>query len=944
MGSALCCFIALLLALRLPPSSAATSVVTSGADLARAMSNSNIDTALLPVDLALREDDWDGISVPVVVDRNFTVQGIAQREAIIDFGFVRQKFRMGNGTVLTLRRILGVNFRSGSFVQTPGLDLMLPMPTGERAVLRLDQGAVLMRACFPPGVLVQAAQVLTLRPEELPGTNTIVPEPLPPGCVNDTAAPPLDRCYAYSGTYKDIGSYGYDIGQSGSPVRNGYLLHCTDLALLCSSVYDDQCIEKYGPLGCVLYTQSLSPPPPPSPPPNSGPGGSPFAPGGGGGGGGSGVGSGGGGAGAGAPPGSGNAPSPSGAALAAGVGGGVGGRSEVAVKVIRADGGGNVGGAAAAFDGDVDQWEAGPGVPQRPPSAAGVAAGEAASPSGSQHRALPRWRQQLLQLQRLRKHHPAGLPPPPPSAAAALAAPPLTAELRSHHVAKLRGLQPGQKPELHPQQQQQQQEQQQQQRQPQQTNGDPPQAGPSGRILTAAVEGAKCGAGTPEDQASSQHLGPEGTGGGGRAAGPGRDAGAGPEIGPVGSGTSASGAGPPSDPVAAAKAGTAGMADPDRRPASSPVVPRPPSAAEVNVVKRQTKLFASEVAVLGRCDHPNVVRLLAACLTPPRLCLVMERCETSLERLIYGDRGGGGRGEGGAGGGAAAAAAGGGVAGAGGGNSSEGAGAGAGATDGGAGGPSCRVLIPLEKLLHIAIQICQGLEYLHPTIVHRDLKPANVLINGADTDRPVAKLADMYSLGVLLWAMLTGQQPWKGHTVVAVAYKVAVLGERLPLDHLPEGRCPPKLRRLIRQCWETDPRRRPAAAEAAKELHLLRESLTTANRPIPRLWSSAASAPSQGPDSAAAGTSGSSVLAAGGGGGGCGSAVATHGGSVGNFSATGFSEEGGDANGAAAGRAAGAATGGGAAEAGGTARPMPVPGLGLPGGAVSTAKPAPPVP
>ncbi|KXZ52418.1 hypothetical protein GPECTOR_9g462 [Gonium pectorale] len=69
--------------------------------------------------------------------------------------------------------------------------------------------------------------------------------------------------------------------------------------------------------------------------------------------------------------------------------------------------------------------------------------------------------------------------------------------------------------------------------------------------------------------------------------------------------------------------------------------------------------------------------------------------------------------------------------------------------------------MPLQKLLRIATQICQGLEYLHPTIVHRDLKPANVLINGADTDKPVVKLGDMYSLGVLLWVMLTGQQPWE---------------------------------------------------------------------------------------------------------------------------------------------------------------------------------------
>ncbi|KXZ47201.1 hypothetical protein GPECTOR_37g207 [Gonium pectorale] len=247
--------------------------------------------------------------------------------------------------------------------------------------------------------------------------------------------------------------------------------------------------------------------------------------------------------------------------------------------------------------------------------------------------------------------------------------------------------------------------------------------------------------------------------------------------------------------------------------------PNPQAAAMERAGARQLRLFAAEVAVLGRCDHPNVVRLLAACLTPPRLCLVMERCETSLERLVFGA--------------------------------------------GGAGGVA---LLPLPTLLHIAIQICQGLEYLHPTIVHRDLKPANVLINGADTDRPVAKLADfglarisaitlatrhpdagtvecydinnyvvthhadMYALGVLLWAMLTGQQPWKDHTVAAVAYKVASLGERLPLDHLPDRRCPPQLRRLIRQCWEADPLRRPAAAEAVKELFLVHRELLAAAR------------------------------------------------------------------------------------------------------------------
>ncbi len=40
--------------------------------------------------------------------------------------------------------------------------------------------------------------------------------------------------------------------------------------------------------------------------------------------------------------------------------------------------------------------------------------------------------------------------------------------------------------------------------------------------------------------------------------------------------------------------------------------------------------------ILSRVQHPNVVRLLAACVTPPRQCLVMELMDTSLENLLYG--------------------------------------------------------------------------------------------------------------------------------------------------------------------------------------------------------------------------------------------------------------------------------------------------------------------
>ncbi|GLI70262.1 hypothetical protein VaNZ11_015111 [Volvox africanus] len=230
-----------------------------------------------------------------------------------------------------------------------------------------------------------------------------------------------------------------------------------------------------------------------------------------------------------------------------------------------------------------------------------------------------------------------------------------------------------------------------------------------------------------------------------------------------------------------------------------------------------TRCFAQELEVLSRCQHPNVVRLLAACVDAPRLCLVLELMETSLDRVIYGD-------------------------------------------------PTAP-LMPLPKVLHIAISVAAALAYLHPTIIHRDLKPANVLINDPQSDRPVVKLtdfglarlrvtvmptehpdagtpaymapecfdvqdnlvthkADIFSLGVLLWEMLMCKRPWEGlANPLAVALMVAYSDARLSLSDLGEDRCPPKLARLIEACWERDPARRPAAAEVAKHLALMQQQI-----------------------------------------------------------------------------------------------------------------------
>ncbi|EFJ43232.1 hypothetical protein VOLCADRAFT_96507 [Volvox carteri f. nagariensis] len=146
------------------------------------------------------------------------------------------------------------------------------------------------------------------------------------------------------------------------------------------------------------------------------------------------------------------------------------------------------------------------------------------------------------------------------------------------------------------------------------------------------------------------------------------------------------------------------------------------------------------------------------------------------------------------------------------------------------------------------------------------VQPANVLLNNVESDRPVVKLsdfglsrlrvtvkstkapdagtapymspecfdvtenrithqADIYSLGVLIWEMLVGKRPWEGVSDVAVAFMVTYKGLRPPLEDVPPSRCPAKLAQLLTACWETDPARRPAAAEVAKELTLMLERL-----------------------------------------------------------------------------------------------------------------------
>jgi serine/threonine-protein kinase len=175
----------------------------------------------------------------------------------------------------------------------------------------------------------------------------------------------------------------------------------------------------------------------------------------------------------------------------------------------------------------------------------------------------------------------------------------------------------------------------------------------------------------------------------------------------------------------------------------------------------------------------------------------------------------------------------------------------------------------LERVCEIGQQIAEALGHAHRKgVIHRDIKPANILLakNEADgterakiTDFGVAKLAageitttgqllgtpafmppeqftgvpidgraDLFSLGVLLYWMASGEQPFPGETMSAVSYKI-VHTEPVPPAKLNPA-IPAALESLILKCLAKSPADRfQTGEELAQALAQLRAGARTSS-------------------------------------------------------------------------------------------------------------------